>query len=190
MAYEPFSLGTGNTDAQSGSGFADDTDPTGLGTGATFLGGSGDDSGGSSGDVGGDDTVYDPERHVGPDKRNADGTYRRKRRRKSGNSAAPRSRTKADHQASLEGLTRILSIMHIGIATATKMPEMVLEEDEAKNLAAATATVLSEFDIRPDPKIEAIIGLVTAAGMIYGPRVYLITDRKKKEAANKLQQRA
>ena len=188
MAYEPFNLGSGNTDAESGTGYAAD----GIGSEpATFLGGNSGGSGdGDSGELGGDDSIFDPERHVGPDKRNADGSYRRKRKRKSGNSPAPRSKTKADHQASLEGLTRILSIIHIGIATATKTPEMALDDDEAKNLAAATATVLQEFDIRPDPKIEAVVALVTAAGMIYGPRVYLITDRKKKEAASKLQNRA
>jgi len=58
----------------------------------------------------------------------------------------------------------------------------VLEDGEAENLAKATATVLTEFDIRPDPKVEAVIGLVTAAGLIYGPRIYLITERKKEEA--------
>jgi hypothetical protein len=58
---------------------------------------------------------------------------------------------------------------------------LALDNSEAENLAKATATVLTEFDIRPDPKVEAVIGLVTAAGLIYGPRVYLITERKKQE---------
>lgn len=184
MAYEPFSLGTGNTDAKSGTGFAEDSNN--LGTTANFLGGdSGGNSGGDSGGTGSDNTVFDPERHAGPDKRNRDGSYRLKRGRKPGSTSANRNRTKADHQASIEGLTRILSIVHLGIASATKTPEMALDDEEAKNLAAATATVLQEFDIRPDPKVEAIVGLITAAGMVYGPRVYLITERKKKEAKEK-----
>jgi hypothetical protein len=75
--------------------------------------------------------------------------------------------------------------LHIGLAAATKTPELALEDSEAENLAKATATVLTEFDIRPDPKIEAVIGLVTAASLIYGPRVYLITERKKQEARDR-----
>jgi hypothetical protein len=77
----------------------------------------------------------------------------------------------------------------VGIAAATKTPEMVLQDAEASNLAAATANVLEEFDIRPDPKIEAVIGLVTAASMIYGPRIYLITERKKREAVERAQKK-
>ena len=75
----------------------------------------------------------------------------------------------------------MLAIIHIGIAGATKTPEMKLQDDEAEALAKSTAVVLEEFDIRPDPKIEAIVGLVTTASMIYGPRIYLITERKKRE---------
>lgn len=78
-------------------------------------------------------------------------------------------------------MARVLAIVHIGIAGATKTPELALEESEAEALANATANVLSEFDIRPDPKIEAVIGLVMVAGTIYGPRIYNIRERKKEE---------
>lgn len=79
----------------------------------------------------------------------------------------------------------MLAIVHMGLASATKTPELKLEDEEAEALAKSTAVVLEEFDIRPDPKIEAIIGLVTTAGMIYGPRVYLIAERKKQEKRDK-----
>jgi hypothetical protein len=75
----------------------------------------------------------------------------------------------------------MLAIVHIGLAAATKTPELALEEQESEILAKSIANVLDEFDIRPDPKVEAIVGLVTTAGMIYGPRVYLISERKKRE---------
>lgn len=74
-----------------------------------------------------------------------------------------------------------MSIVHIGVATVSKTPELKLEDDEAELLAKSTAVVLDEFDVRPDPRVEAIIGLVTAAGSIYAPRVYLIRERKKLE---------
>lgn len=178
--YKPFSLSSG--DADSNGTDANSTDD--IGTGATFLGGSIGGSGGDgSRDANGDE--FDPAIHVDPDKRNADGSFRKKRGRKATNSAAPRSRSKASNQASVEGLTRMLAIIHMGIASATRTPELKLEDEEAEALAKSTAVVLEEFDIRPDPKIEAVIGLVTTAGMIYGPRMYLIAERKKREKLNK-----
>lgn len=146
------------------------------------LGGTGnaDSDGGNGGSDSGDD--FDPAIHIGRDKRNADGSYRRKRGRRAGNSAPNQRRTKADSSASVESLTRILTVLHVGIAAATKTPEMVLEDVEAKALANATAEVLAQFDIRPDPRIEAVIGLCVVAGGIYGPRAYLIRERRKEEA--------
>lgn len=176
--YQPFSLDSGNASGEGGNANE-------LGSDANFLGGN--DTGGSSGDgerdANGD--RFDASIHVSPDKRNGDGSFRRKRGRKAGNSTAPRSRSKASNQASVEGLTRMLAIIHMGIASATKTPELKLEDEEAEALAKSTAVVLEEFDIRPDPKIEAIIGLVTTAGMIYGPRAYLIAERKKMERRNR-----
>lgn len=176
MGYEPFSL-TGGDAGTADSNANGDASSDQLGNAAAFLGGSdGSDSGGSGGDAGSDD--FDPAIHIGRDKRNADGSYRRKRGRKSaGNPSAPRSRTKADHSASVDSLARMLGYLHMGIAGATKSPEMLLNDDEAKALAAATANVLQEFDIRPSPKAEAIVGLAVTAGGIYGPRAYFIRER-------------
>lgn len=180
MAYQPTFRASGEPNGDAGS--SDTTTSFDLGTPAPFLGGNDGDSGGPNGGIGG--AEFDPDIHIGRDKLNADGSYRRKRGRKSGATAA-RSRSKADNQASIDGLTRVLSILHVGLASVSKTPELVLQDDEATMLAASTARVLEEFDIRPDPKIEAIIGLVTACGIVYGPRVYMITERKKREREDK-----
>lgn len=82
-------------------------------------------------------------------------------------------------------MTRALAIVHIGIATATKTPEMALDDKEAETLSVAVSNVLTEFDIRPDPKVEACIALAIAAGSIYAPRVYLIRERWKAEKNDK-----
>lgn len=186
MAYKP-SFGT-SSDTNGDGG---DIDGAASSAGFLFDGGaagdSGDGSGGSERDARGDE--FDPDIHISRDKRNADGSYRRKRaKRGSGNSASTGGRKKANNQAGVEGLTRMLAIIHIGLAGATKTPELKLEDEEAEALAKSTAVVLEEFDIRPDPKIEAIIGLVTTASMIYGPRAYMITERKKREAVERAQQ--
>lgn len=52
-------------------------------------------------------------------------------------------------------------------------------------LAAASANVMEEFDLKPDPKTQAIIGLVIAAGTVYGPRVVMIQMRKASERREK-----
>jgi hypothetical protein len=44
--------------------------------------------------------------------------------------------------------------------------------------------VLIEFDITPNPKVQAIVGLVMCCGSIYGPRVYLVRERWKEEKEN------
>lgn len=44
---------------------------------------------------------------------------------------------------------------------------------------------MEQFDLRPDPKTQAIIGLVMTAGMIYGPRAYLIQYRRSQEKAER-----
>lgn len=176
MDYKPFADTGGGIGGESRG--VDD-----AATNANFLlGDSGANNGGNSGDDSRDANgdKFDASIHIDPDKRNADGSFRRKRTRKS-NSTSGGNRSKASNQASIDGLTRMLAIIHIGLASATKTPELKLEDDEAEALAKSTAVVLQEFDIRPDPKIEAIVGLVTTAGMIYGPRIYLISERKKKE---------
>jgi len=178
MVERTFSLdGGGELGTEGAIGGIDDA------LGAVSLGGG--DTRGTSGGGGGDDTVFDPERHIGVDKRNADGSYRRKRQRRGSSegraTASPRSKSKADYSASLDSLTNMLVIVHAGVASMTKIKEFEIERTEARVLAEATANVLVEFDITPDPKVQAIVGLVMAAGSVYGPRLYLHRERMKEE---------
>lgn len=73
-------------------------------------------------------------------------------------------------------------MLHVGIATIGKAPEMELSKDESDLLANATVNVLQEFDIRPDPKTEAVFGLIVACGTVYGPRAFLYRKRKAEES--------
>jgi hypothetical protein len=41
--------------------------------------------------------------------------------------------------------------------------------------------VLKEFDVTPDPKTQAIIGLIIAIGTVYAPRAIMISTRLKAE---------
>lgn len=64
-------------------------------------------------------------------------------------------------------------ILNTGIAFLTKFDDFKLDDNEARQMADATANVLAQFDYVPDPKIAAVLGLVTTTSMIYGPRAYL-----------------
>ena len=186
MAYEPFGGANGATTGDSNDA------GNNAATDAAFLrldSGSGGNSGGSERDARGDE--FDATIHVGRDKLNADGSFRKKRGRRAGsgdgNSASSGSRRKADNQASVEALSRMLAIVHIGLSSATKTPELTLTDDEAATIAKPLLQVADEFNIRPDPKVEAIFGLIVACGSVYGPKAYFIRERWKDEAKAKVQ---
>lgn len=61
----------------------------------------------------------------------------------------------------------------------------MIDEAEGRMLAEASANVMEQFDLKPDPKTQAIIGLVMAAGTVYGPRAVIIQMRKAQERAEK-----
>ncbi len=174
--YTPFAIASGDT-----NGPADSTTDTGSGSGsgpAFFLGGDSDDRGDGR-DAGGGE--WDAELHY-PDRRtNADGSFTKRKRRRKSNTGGSTNRGKTDNSTGVETLARMLGIVHLGIASATKIVELELKPDESQALAQATANVLEEFDWVPDPKITAIVGLVTTAGTIYGPKYYFYRERKKEE---------
>lgn len=152
---------------------------------ATAVGGigsgdsGGSDSGGITDSAG---TRFDPREHIHPDKRNADGSFRRKRGRKSGSGNRSKAQVYSDIEKSAEMLTRGLMIFHSSLAVMTKTPELMLEEEEAKGLSESGLTLLSLYDIRPDPKIEAAIIFASQVGLVYGTRIVAIKNRKAKEA--------
>ena len=121
----------------------------------------------------------------------ADGTPAKKRGRKPGqtNSAEPikaKPKNKADNRlaTSVEMLAAQFQILNTGIAYLTSFEDFKLTDNESLQMANATANVMDQFDYVPDPKIAAVMGLVTTASMIYGPRIYLYnSDRKKKQKA-------
>jgi hypothetical protein len=74
-------------------------------------------------------------------------------------------------------------ILHTGIATATKTPEIALDKEESDLLADAAANIMAEFDVTPDPKTQAIVAGIVACATVYGPRVVSIRMRKAAEKA-------
>lgn len=72
-------------------------------------------------------------------------------------------------------------VIHAGLASVLKIPEIALARDEATPLAGSLASVLEEFDIPVDRKTQVIVGLIAVGAATYGPRFYLYNERMKRE---------
>lgn len=70
-------------------------------------------------------------------------------------------------------------------AAALSSPELVLDDAEAKTLAEGIAAVQEHYNYTASAETIAWANLVAAMVAVYGPRVYLIHDRKKKERRSK-----
>ena len=129
----------------------------------------------------------------------ADGvTPRKKRGRKAGSVSAPANSAPKAKPAktdtaraaiATEMLAAQFQILNTGIAYLTRFDDFKLEDDEAQSMAEATANVMAQFDYVPDPKVAAILGLVTTSSMIYGPRLYLYRKEIAKRTADKRESR-
>lgn len=116
--------------------------------------------------------------------RNKDGSPRKRRGRKRGSNSG---KGNATNNQAINTLSQTLYILHMGIANITKFDDFKLNEKEAETLASATANVADAFDFQPDPRFQAVAGLVSVSAMIYGPRIYLYRKHlaeKDKEKSN------
>lgn len=125
----------------------------------------------------------------------ANGEPRKKRGRKPGQAyaGAPKSKPAKTDTAKAAIATEMLAaqfqILNTGIAFMTKFEDYRLEDSEALQMAEAAANVMAQFDYVPDPKIAAVLGLVTTTSMIYGPRVYLHRKHLEKMRAERREKR-
>jgi hypothetical protein len=82
-----------------------------------------------------------------------------------------------------ETLQGTLIFAHIGLAMATKTPELALSSEQATALAKATADVLSFYDTEVPAKTMAWMNLAMCAGGIYFEKLGAVAMRKRAEAA-------
>jgi len=73
----------------------------------------------------------------------------------------------------------------MGISGLTKSDIWQLDNDEATMLAGSVANMLKEFNIEPSPKFVALMGLASAASLVYGPRIYLFKNELSERAKEK-----
>ncbi len=56
---------------------------------------------------------------------------------------------------------------------------MALDPTEGKQLAVAVAEVARHYPTTVDPKVMAWVNFAMVAGMIYGPRIWVIRERNR-----------
>ncbi len=93
--------------------------------------------------------------------------------------AAPETKNTKTKNLTVVGIDKILFSIHMFCAMTLQIPELVLKEDEAKQLSDAIRNVNEQFKIALDPKTAAYIELAQVAGIIYGPRAVAFYLRKK-----------
>lgn len=187
MATKPNAKGgdvTGNSVATDNATNGDENNAAGNATGNA----SGDGNGRIDPTAAfGDDISRDENGNI---RYNKDGSPRKKRGRKPGsagtsgaNSGGGKSSSTKNSQnlTAIETLAFAINGFHIALAAFTKAEELQLEDSESEALAKSVWNVAQQFDMSPDPRIIAIGGLIATAAQIYGPRIYVIADRRKKE---------
>lgn len=67
------------------------------------------------------------------------------------------------------------------LAKVSKIPELELDEAEAKKLSDATANLAKHYNIAVSQKTLDWTNFVTALSGVYGPRIFVIASRKRAE---------
>lgn len=129
--------------------------------------------------------AFDPERHSGLDKLNADGGYRLKRgRRATGASGKTSTRSARKTSVNVNAIETALVGIHMVAATMLRAPEIALEKDESEPLAKAVAEVAKHYDV---PHVADVVLAWVSLGFIalpmYGAKAVLVKDRVKAEKA-------
>ncbi len=189
-------MANGESDAGSSGnlGFNFDTNgsPDGRDNGSTVAdvfgsvnpasGSLGTDDGDASGD-------FDPAIHIGRDKRNADGSYRRKRGRRAGSSNAknPARRAGKASLADVNTVEKALVGIHAIMAGVFSAPEFALEKDESKPLAESVSEVAKHYDIPEVADVTlAWVSLAMVAGPMYMAKYMLVRERIRAERATRI----
>lgn len=164
--------GTGSDDSRpSPEDFGiEPTDP------ATLGGGNDGDGNGGPGD-GGDD--FDPAIHIGRDRLNRDGSFRRKRVRGGGGSSGGSragsgsgNRSRASARLDITGVQAVIFSVHAAIAGATSNPIWEISDGESKSLAVAILEIEKQYPTKIDPRALAWMNLAGVLGAVYGTRLF------------------
>lgn len=95
----------------------------------------------------------------------------------SGKAASPKKAVDA------KALANQLKFFHAAAARLTRLEDLEIDNDEAEMLADSIATLMREYDIALSGKTAALLGIVGAMGMVYGPRFIMIREQVQRRKA-------
>lgn len=157
-----------------------------AGRGQAILGGTGgtDDSNGGDNLPTGGNTVVDPASLIGDtssgsDSNGGSGEPRKRRGRPPGSrNASGSGKNKAD-KTDLSFLEGWLYTGHLGLAAATGIPELAIDQNEAKQLTDASSELAAYYGVAVSPKTAAWFKFSSALAQVYGSRIVTIVVAKK-----------
>jgi hypothetical protein len=97
-----------------------------------------------------------------------------------GADSAKRGRPKKERvELDKAAVARQLMGSHMTMAMFLGLPELILTEKQAEQMADALCDFSREYDWEPDPKVMAAINLAATAGFVYVPKAAAIMARVK-----------
>jgi hypothetical protein len=93
--------------------------------------------------------------------------------------------SKASAPLDLDALAMQLVGVHAIAAKLLRAPELAIGLDEGKTLAKAIKQIASQYQVNISPKAMAFYQLIAACSVVYGPRAFMIANRKSQEAKAK-----
>lgn len=106
---------------------------------------------------------------------NAGEPVRKRRGRPAGSARTARAKKAT---LDINGVEGILLSAHTLLAAIAKTPELILDKDEAKQLAEGIANVSRHYDLETTQKGMDWGNLIMVVGMIYGTRIFAIRAKK------------
>jgi hypothetical protein len=88
-------------------------------------------------------------------------------------------------KGAVDRFSATLVVLSMGIAGATKTPEVEIDKSEGDLLASSLVNLAAQFDFEPDPKAQAIIATGVAFVTVAFPRVVMYRARKAQERKEK-----
>lgn len=100
-----------------------------------------------------------------------------------GTARTARTQEKAS-QLDLSGIAGALVGIHMALAAIANVPELVMDDQEAENIAKSVVNVARHYPkVAGSQKLIDWSMLVGALGMAYVPRIMMVRDRLKKNGA-------
>lgn len=129
----------------------------------------------------------------------SDGTPKLKAGRKPGGNGKSKSKSKSAtgketnssviEKPDVNSIAQMLVVIHSIVAMGVNNDVWEIDDKEGELLAKAGTDFASQFNVEIDPKVAASIGLIGAAGKVYGPRFAVLRIERARKKADAKKQR-